>query len=465
MTGIVIVIISVVAAAYLIVKKYYAPGALLFVGLITLAVVTLISPDPILTGKKATHLAGLDVIQIVTNLLQSRAAGLGMNIMIIGGFASYMDRIGAAGALVRLSVKPLSYMHSPYLIMVLGTMISIALNVFIPSAAGLALLLMVSMYPILLAGGVSRQSAAASIVMSGCVCLGPSGANNLLGSELTNMHVMDFFLNVQWIIAWPALIVLFISHYFIQQWFDKRDLASGKITKEDFLATASSAESKQPDAPAFYAFFPLIPVIMLFVFSPLMYKGIRMEVVTALLCSTLFALVIHGIRTRSLKECLASLKAFAQGMGKVFTSTVFLIVCAEVFAQGLTKSGGIDTIIQAVSSMDAGAIALYTAMVVIVALASFVTGSGNASFFSFAPMIPDAALTVGANAAFMISPPAIDQRHHALFKSCGWRHHCRLRFKWFGSVRGGSPLHPRHVLDWYRGLLQCHDSYLTVKNL
>lgn len=35
MTGIVIVIISVVAAAYLIVKKYYAPGALLFVGLIT----------------------------------------------------------------------------------------------------------------------------------------------------------------------------------------------------------------------------------------------------------------------------------------------------------------------------------------------------------------------------------------------------------------------------------------------
>lgn len=101
---------------------------------------------------------------------------------------------------------------------------------------------------------------------------------------------------------------------------------------------------------------------------------------------------------------MASLKAFAQGMGKVFTSTVFLIVCAEVFAQGLTKSGGIDTIIQAVSSMDAGAIALYTAMVVIVALASFVTGSGNASFFSFAPMIPDAALTVGANAAFMISP-------------------------------------------------------------
>ena len=405
MTGIVIVIISVVAAAYLIVKKYYAPGALLFVGLITLAVVALISPDPILTGKKATHLEGLDVIQIMTNLLQSRAAGLGMNIMIIGGFASYMDRIGAAGALVRLSVKPLSYMHSPYLIMVLGTMISIALNVFIPSAAGLALLLMVSMYPILLAGGVSRQSAAASIVMSGCVCLGPSGANNLLGSELTNMHVMDFFLNVQWIIAWPALIVLFISHYFIQQWFDKRDLASGKITKEDFLATASSAESKQPDAPAFYAFFPLIPVIMLFVFSPLMYKGIRMEVVTALLCSTLFALVIHGIRTRSLKECLASLKAFAQGMGKVFISTVSLIVCAELFAVGLTKVGGISTLIQLAASQEGMGLALMLfVMMAIMVIATIVTGSGNSAFFAFSPLLPEAAASVGYNTMALVVP-------------------------------------------------------------
>lgn len=81
MLSICIVIASIAAAAYLIFKKYYAPGALLFVGLITLGVVACISPDPLITGKKATHLAGLDVIQIFTNLLQTRTAGLGMNIM------------------------------------------------------------------------------------------------------------------------------------------------------------------------------------------------------------------------------------------------------------------------------------------------------------------------------------------------------------------------------------------------
>ena len=405
MTGIIISALSILAAAYLILKKYYAPGALLVVGLVTLGVVACISPDPLVTGKKATHLAGLDVIQIVTNLLQSRSAGLGMNIMAIAGFSAYMDRIGASKALLRLSVKPLTYVRSPYIVMTMGLALSIGLNIFIPSAAGLALLLMVSLYPILVAAGISRQSAGATILISGCLCLGPSGPNNLLAADLTKMHVMDFFLNVQWTIAWLVVVVILFAHYFTQRWFDQKDLASGRITKEDFVPPQTAeTEDKERPVPIIYALFPLVPVFMLFVFSPLMYKAIRMEVVTAILTSTLIAFAIDALFRRDFRESIGQLKSYAQGMGKVFSSTVFLIVCAEVFATGLTKSGGIAAIISSVSTMDSGAIAVFTVMFLIVGGASLVTGSGNASFFSFAPMIPDAAAAFGANAAFMISP-------------------------------------------------------------
>ena len=405
MTGIIISALSILAAAYLILKKYYAPGALLVVGLVTLGVVACISPDPLVTGKKATHLAGLDVIQIVTNLLQSRSAGLGMNIMAIAGFSAYMDRIGASKALLRLSVKPLTYVRSPYIVMTMGLALSIGLNIFIPSAAGLALLLMVSLYPILVAAGISRQSAGATILISGCLCLGPSGPNNLLAADLTKMHVMDFFLNVQWTIAWLVVVVILFAHYFTQRWFDQKDLVSGRITKEDFVPPQTAeTEDKERPVPIIYALFPLVPVFMLFVFSPLMYKAIRMEVVTAILTSTLIAFAIDALFRRDFRESIGQLKSYAQGMGKVFSSTVFLIVCAEVFATGLTKSGGIAAIISSVSTMDSGAIAVFTVMFLIVAGASLVTGSGNASFFSFAPMIPDAAAAFGANAAFMISP-------------------------------------------------------------
>lgn len=363
-------------------KKYYAPGAPLFVGLITLAIVTCISPDPLITGKKATHLAALDVVQTFTNLLQTRTAGLG------------------------LSVKPLQMIRSPYIVMTLGLALSLILNVFIPSAAGLGLLLMVSLYPVMISAGISRQAAAATILIGGC-CFGPSGANNLLAADLTKMHVMDFFLNVQWVIGWAVVPVMPIANYFAQKWFDKKDLAAGRITQTDFEAQVTQAagdKAGHDDAPAFYALFPLVPVVLLFVFSPLMYKGIRMEVVTALLTSAFVAFLIDLIRTRKLKDCIGGLKNYAQGMGKVFTSTVFLIVSAEVFTAGLMKSGGIATIIQSVTAMDSGAVAVFTVMFLIVVGSAFVTGSGNAAFFSFAPMIPDAAAAVGAQAAFMMSP-------------------------------------------------------------
>ena len=216
---------------------------------------------------------------------------------------------------------------------------------------------------------------------------------------------MDFFLNVQWRIGWFIVPFMLVAHFFVQRYFDKKDLASGKLTQADFeLPNIEQDDKATQSVPVFYAIFPLVPVFLLFVFSPLVYKGIRMEVVTALITSMLIAFVVDGLRRRNLKDSLETLRAYPQGMGKVFTSTVFLIVCAEVFAAGLTKSGGINTIIQSVSSMDAGAVAVFTVMFLIVVCSAMVTGSGNASFFSFAPMIPDAAAHVGGNAAFMLSP-------------------------------------------------------------
>ena len=38
--------------------------------------------------------------------------------------------------------------------------------------------------------------------------------DHLLAADLTHMHVMDFFLNVQWTIAWLAVVVLLFAHYF-----------------------------------------------------------------------------------------------------------------------------------------------------------------------------------------------------------------------------------------------------------
>ena len=404
MIGVLVVVLSCAAAAYLILKRYYAPGALLLVGCLTLCAAIFIGPDPLVTGKKATHCVGLDVIQTITNLFQSRAGGLGMNIMAIAGFSTYMTKLGASKAMVDLCSVPLKYVKAPYLVMTIAFALGIFFNVFIPSAAGLSLLMMVAVYPVVVEAGVSRQAAAATILVGTTFALSPGGANNLLASKLLNIHVTEFWANTQLMIALFAVPVALVVHYFVQKYFDKKDLASGRLTEADFASVVIEDKNKDaPKAPAFYALFPIIPVAMLIIFSPLVYKGIRMEFVTAMLTSTVLAFVIDFLCRRNLKESIANLKSYAEGMGKVFTSTVFLIVSAEVFAAGLMKSGGIATIIQYVSGLSAGAVVLYTVMFAIVALLSFLVGSGNAAFFSFAPMIPKAAQAVGLDPAAMLS--------------------------------------------------------------
>ena len=408
MLGIFLVVASVILAAYLVIKRYYAPWALLMVGLLLLICVSIISGAPLITGKKATHSAVFDIVQVFTNLLQSRTAGIGMNIICVGGFAYYMDKIGATKALVNICIKPLSYIHAPYLLLGLAYLVGQLLNVFIPSAVGLGMLLMVTIYPLLVAVGVSRLSAAAVVATASCLDLGPASGNSLLAAEISNLHVMEFFIENQLPVGIVTAVVIAAGHVVLGKFFDKRDLASGRLTQDDFkLRTEVKKEgaAAQPDAPIYYAILPILPVVLLFVFSKLVYAGIRLEVVTAILSCALVAFVVDLLTVRNLRECTDRTKAMFNGMGKIFSSTVLLIVCAEVFAEGLKRSGGIDTILQSVAQMQgAGGVTMLLAMFLIMTLAAFVSGSGNAAFFAFSPLLPQAAQSVAWSTVTMAVP-------------------------------------------------------------
>lgn len=408
MLGIFLVVASVILAAYLVIKRYYAPWALLMVGLLLLICVSIISGAPLITGKKATHSAVFDIVQVFTNLLQSRTAGIGMNIICVGGFAYYMDKIGATKALVNICIKPLSYIHAPYVLLGVAYLVGQLLNVFIPSAVGLGMLLMVTIYPLLVAVGVSRLSAAAVVATASCLDLGPASGNSLLAAEISNLHVMEFFIENQLPVGIITAAVIAVSHVVLGKFFDKRDLASGRLTQDDFkLRTEVKKEgaAAQPDAPIYYAILPILPVVLLFVFSKLVYAGIRLEVVTAILSCALVAFVVDLLTVRNLRECTDRTKAMFNGMGKIFSSTVLLIVCAEVFAEGLKRSGGIDTILQSVAQMQgAGGVTMLLAMFLIMTLAAFVTGSGNAAFFAFSPLLPQAAQSVAWSTVTMAVP-------------------------------------------------------------
>lgn len=159
MLGVICTLIAVVAIAYFVIKNYYPPVMLLLIGLVMLVIGAMMGNPPV-SPKTTTNFVGFDLAQALTDLMKSRLGGLGLNIMAIAGFSYYMNKLGASKALVKLCIKPLAAIRSPYLLLGVTYLVGQTMALFINSAVGLGLLLMASVYPLLVSLGVRRAAAA-----------------------------------------------------------------------------------------------------------------------------------------------------------------------------------------------------------------------------------------------------------------------------------------------------------------
>ena len=390
MLGVILTLAAIGLVAYFVIKNYYPPIILLLIGLVLLFIAYFTGVAPV-AAKNSTHFFAFDVAQAFTDLMKGRLPGLGLNIMAIAGFAVYMDRIGASKSLVKLCVKPLQAIRSPYVLLALTYVVGQFIALFVNSAVGLGLLLMASVYPLLVALGVSRTSAAAVIATTCCLDLGPSSSNAMRAADLCGMDVVTYFIQGQGPVALCTIASVAIGHFFVQRWFDRREGAKANAENGP-ESTMDVDKALEGAGPAYYAILPMLPLFLLVIFSPLVYKGIKLSLVTAIIVSLIITLVIDILTRRDFKQCCKDSQAIFEGMGKVFTSTVSLIVCAELFALGLNKIGGISTMIQA------------AVMLVIMIVAAIVTGSGNAAFFAFSPLLPEAASSVGIPTLALVVP-------------------------------------------------------------
>ena len=148
-------------AAGLIIKSYQAQTVLLVAGLVLLATTSVLFTDHSILYQNAKSLGwkGFDVFGFVKESLITQLSGIGLIIMSAAAFADYMDYIGATATMVRICVKPLKLVRAPYVILALGYVLGQCLHIAVPSAAGLAMLLLVTFFPMLVSLGVSRPAA------------------------------------------------------------------------------------------------------------------------------------------------------------------------------------------------------------------------------------------------------------------------------------------------------------------
>lgn len=392
----VVAILVILIVGYLIVKKYHAQGVLIIGGAALLLGGILLNNSPVME-KSATGSLYLDIFAQLSKNFIKTSGSLGLAIMIVSAFAKYMDHIGASNALVKLSIKPLQKLNSPYIVLALSYVVGQILNVFIPSASGLGVLLMVTVYPILVSLGVSSLAATSVIGTAACLDLGPASGNAVLASKTAEMDAALYFANYQIPVAIVTVIVITILHYIVNKKMD------AKLDTTSFNSNIESKEEEK-EVPKFYAFLPIIPLLIILVFSPLTGSSIKIGVVEAMFMSITLSMIIEGIRRNAFKSTLAELKIIFNAMGNQFANVITLIVAGEFFALGLTKIGVISALIESTKSAGLGPQPTILVMTAIIVVSSILMGSGNAPFFAFAALAPAVAASVGLNPIVMLMP-------------------------------------------------------------
>ena len=103
------------------------------------------------------------------------------------------------------------------------------------------------------------------------------------------------------------------------------------------------------DIPLIYAILPVLPLFLLIIFSKYVHlfdPPIELDTTTAMFVSLAVSMLFELIRLRSFKAVFMTMKSFWEGMGKVFTNVVTLIVAAEIFSKGLISLGFIDALVE-----------------------------------------------------------------------------------------------------------------------
>lgn len=396
--GAILSLIFVVISARLLLKKYNPHAVLLTAGLIMLFIAQILNYTlPEL--KKPTGFSGFDLFKYITESFSETNAGVGLMIMAIGGFVAFIDKIGASDALVYVAMKPLKlFRKKPYIAASMVIPIGQLLFIAIPSAAGLGLLLMASLFPILINLGVSRLSAVSVITASTVFGIGPASAIGATASKIANVDPILFFLDYQIPLVWPLSVSMMVTYYFVNRYYDKKNGVDKYI---------DDSEKTALKAPLIYAIIPLMPIVLLIVFSEIFgffSLPISLDTTTAMFISLFVALIFEFVRTRNIKEIFNDLKVFWSGMGNIFKTVVTLIITADIFAKGLISLGFIDGLLAITQNLGFGLIGIGVVMTIMIFLASMLMGSGNASFFAFGPLVPKITSKLGVESSTIILP-------------------------------------------------------------
>ena len=386
--NILICLIIIVITGILLMKRYQPQPILIGMGILMMYIAYEGSwINAILDESQSTGVLVFDAMDIVRITTSENIVSLGLMIMTCAGYAKYMERIGAGTRLAHTFIKPLYRLNRPYIVLALMFLLNMGLSICVPNPLSLALLMMVTIYPVLLRLGVSPIGAAAVIATGHLMDVGPGAVSTLLIAKTVNIPVPNYFVGYQLRLYFLVAVVTAVAHFLWQRYRDRLD---GPMEVGDCESIPEA-----PIGPKLYMIFPLLPLCFILGFSQYGLPGVKMNVTLPMMLAFGIALLAELVRHRNLRIVLKSTTVFFEGMGNQFSYAVTLIIGGQVFAQGLVSLGLIDSLVSVLQTLSLNSVGLTSVMGGGMLGLSMVTGSNVAPLFTLVPLVPDIVSNLG----------------------------------------------------------------------
>jgi len=358
---------------YAIIKRWDIAATLFLISTIGYIVLGFMGVAPMSTSVGNLF---IDAFEAVVKTWSSSLGSSIMNLSFMFGYAAYMGKIKATDMFSTLCAAPLIKLNRPYLCSSLVLLIGAFIKVSLASMVTVCALFFATLYPILIATGVSKRTAAASVLFSTNWIYGPAS-----GSVVTVMStggfedqsLAEFFVRFQAPMSAVIVMASMVVFYFTCKYFDKKEAVVGVEMNEAIQIKSP----KEIGVPYFYGILPLLPVIFCLMFSSIFISSISISLAGACILSMLITFILEVIRNRGIAEPVNAIESVWKGMGSFLTSTGVVVASATVFAGFIAVVGGLDTIVGVLVSVFQSPVILICIAAVATVLMVVAVGTGG----------------------------------------------------------------------------------------
>ncbi len=365
-----IALITIVGVVYFLVKKYDTKLVLLVAGVFmaTVALEPMIAFDSF--AKRMT------------------TGGLIQSICSVLGFAAVMKITECDKHLINLLAGLLK--KAGIFLVPVATLLTFAINVALPSAAGCAAAVGSIFIPLLIYSGV-RPVMAAAAVFSGTYgsMLNPGLSHNPFIAKLAGISVLDVIDNHKLAVIVSiviASIVLGMLAIYLKE-------HKGYVSEDEDFKISTDFKVNP-----LFAFINIIPLIILILGFTGTVPMLKMGVAQAMLIGIFVAVILTRTNPSEVS------KKFFDGMGGAYANILGIIITATVFVSGLKALGAVDVFIDfLISNPNLAGIGATVGPF----LLAIVVGSGDAAAFAFNEAVTPHAESLGMKIQDMGSLSAI----------------------------------------------------------